>query len=266
MRLQEFRDNLKNLQLLWTELLDTEDIEYLYVVLEAYMHRLGVFAARAHPADLLDDPENVDVVREPTNIHPEAIHRLSASYIRSCIAFLLVAYRSLALADVAVDLEPEEPKVELHRHLLSAAMDSYFNLSMRYDTPVGATMQYMFDFFGLFNSQAQVLFYHVPSYVRRPQKSFEEISDGNMPLNLFPLYLQIHPQIPVLFEESPLPKQCAIPSKNPDSSPRPPGETDHTKWAFMVVPGRIYAYHLTTGYVYQSTKNIHAMFNAVEGC
>jgi hypothetical protein len=266
MRLQEFRDNLRNLQLLWAELLDTEDIEYMYVVLEAYMHRFGVFAARAHPAELLDDVENVDVICEATNLNPVTTHRLSVTYIRSVLAFFLVAYRSLALADVAVDLPPEPAKVEFHRHLLAAGMDTYYELSVVYDCPVGSILDYMHSFSGMFSNVNQVIFFAFPSYVRRPQNPFEEIIGGTDHIRILPLFNQIYPNARILREEACVPQDATPPQHNEECSLPPLGETkDPGDWVFWVVPSRIYAYHKPSGFVYRATENIHSLFNAVAG-
>lgn len=294
MKLSELADNIRNMQLLWPSLVETEDIEYLFRAIDSCFHRFGVLANCAWPPCVLDRPELVDSVnlKQPQEssetelpvgehccqlhncaaafptasstvsesaVPPPACVQLSTACIRRAMAFFLVAFRHLHLRDVSHTLDPDEPPTtEMHTHLLSASLDTFFSMSMYFDTPMSSCMEYRHEFTGMFNSITQVMYYNNPDYQRRPQKNFEDIVNGAQPIHILPLFLQIYPTVHVVHEEDALPAGFSTPKHTEH-----PVKLDQNQaaWAWFIVPGRIYLMH-QSGAVHFSA-NAHPLFNRI---
>lgn len=106
---------------------------------------------------------------------------------------------------------PEFTKV--HQHHLSASVDSFYQLSMYYDLPPAARLNYRHMFSGLYNCISQPVYYHNPDYQRRLQPDIKDVSIGKFDVSTMPALMQIHPEISVLYDDddmlSSLPKSVS---------------------------------------------------------
>lgn len=256
MALRELRDNLRNLQLLWPELRPADPC-VLFELLRGYFARFGELADQAWDARVLNDHDCTEPVPAPAGPGPgPGKLRLNASCIRRLTGLFLVLFRHAQLREACVKLPPEapSPRVELHKHLLSASLDMFFSLSMYYDTPVGACMEYRHEFTGMFNSVTQVMYYNNPAYQRRAQKQFEDIASGDDVLHVLPLFYQLYPSVPLLHEEHAFLPDFDEPTAEPSAA-----ESDAYAW--FVVPGQIYLLG-NRGHVF-SCSNAFALFHRV---
>ena len=92
--------------------------------------------------------------------------------------------------------------VALQPYHREAGMDTYNELILYANCPVGTIAQYMHRFNHLFHSVSQVVYYNYPDFRRPPQKSFEALDTPNAPaINLLPVLLELEP-LPVLYEHT----------------------------------------------------------------
>ena len=82
-------------------------------------------------------------------------------------------------------------------------MDACWELAIVADCPIGGITQYKNKFQFLFLSVLQVIYFHYPSYTRRPQRAFADIRAAACPpLHALPLLLEVAFDIPVLYEHT----------------------------------------------------------------
>jgi hypothetical protein len=261
MKLSQLCDNVKNLQLMWPDLIDSEDNEYMYRTVDAYAHRFGQLTCAPGDPHVLDDLDSIDVIHDVSNCTGNERRRPNISFVRRIVGFFFVVYRHLHLANVSIMLPPEEPRLQMFKHLISASLDTFFAMSMYYDTPVSSCMEYRHEFTGMFNSITQVMYYNNPSYQRRAQKSFEDIVPGNELIHILPLFLQLYPTTPLIHEDHKFPAHMSVPIHVEPEEPTQSTKDDNNQWMWVVLPGRIYLCH-KSGAVYQC-KNAYTLFHKI---
>eukprot|EP00961_Rhodomonas_salina_P182058 2457578-Rhodomonas_salina.1 len=227
-------DTTKNFQVLWPELIASEDPADLYRAVDACLLRFGALASGRHEAGELDCDDFVEV-------HSTGLRHVNNACVRTFTGFFYVAYCHVHLAACCLDLPPGEPlEFELHSHLVTTALDDYYALSMYYDATMASIMQYRHEFTGMFHSVSQVMYYNNPSYARRPQRSQDDILSGNYPDSTLPVVRQLYPDVALLQEDDPLPANFSIPGSTDEYDPAGPLPAAPSDWAWIVVPGCVY--------------------------
>lgn len=117
--------------------------------------------------------------------------------------------------------------VELFPHHREASTETWWEISIVTDCPIGSIIQYKNKFHALFHSVSQVVYFHYPSYSRQRQLALEEITStdarwvhdkihDNNPMdtakhtkylldcqiNILPLLLQVEPDVALLYEHT----------------------------------------------------------------
>lgn len=245
MPLRKFFDSVNNLQILWKILIDTEEIDACYAILELCMKNTGRLC-HAGACDL-DFDDMVDVIKQNQRI-------VNNVCIRKFSSFFYLAYRHLHLNSCAMILEHNEPlQIELHQHLITASLDDFYKLSMYFDTNISDVLHYRHEFSQMFHSISQVMFFHNPQYARRKQRTQEEIISGSYVDSMLPLIMQLYPEVKVMYEDDAYPSNFAIPDTHEiqyDAMPSTPKE-----WIWIVLPGKIYLLN-SLGHVFWSPNLI----------
>ena len=114
--------------------------------------------------------------------------------------------------------------VDLRHHHFEAATDTYYEMGMYDDIHVGALLQYMHRFSGMYHSISQVAYYHNPCYQRRkaPMSQEEMLRDGRTAADAIPVLQQLYPEVKLLHEDMDMSNL--------------PGE----RWCWIHAPGRIW--------------------------
>jgi hypothetical protein len=97
-------------------------------------------------------------------------------------------------------------------------MDDFYSFHMHFQLPLAAKLNYLHDFPGLYNHVSQPVYFHNPTFERLNRHPITSTT----PIHAFPSFCQLHPHIPVKFEEDHI---------NPF--------TDAGIY-WLIVPGRIY--------------------------
>lgn len=244
--LRELSDTVQNMQSLWGTLIEEEDPADLFRALDACMTRFGALARGVHPETVLDCE---DMVEEDGTRG----RWLSNACIRTFSAFFFVAYRHAHLAAACFELGPAESLTfEVHSHLVTASLDDFYRQSMYFDMPMAAILQYRHEFTGMFHSVTQVMYYNNPAYARRKQKGVDGVVSAESPEYMLPVMQQIHPNVPVLYEDDPLPPAFAVPGSADLWDPDEQLPSDPASWAWIFLPGRLYL-ACRTGHLFRST-------------
>lgn len=197
---QEF---LCNIQAEFNDMYELTDDGYeccvdVTALLLSVMARFGFWLAH----DFL--PETIDTslidVMEPDaadwlHIRPDTVrHVLDVLHTVLSAHRLIVAATPVPVPDTISDVHP------VH---LEASMDTWWEIATVADCPIGSITQYKNKYQFLFHSVTQVVYYHYPSYNRRAQQTFANITAGAcVSLHVLPLLMQIEPDIPLLYEHT----------------------------------------------------------------
>lgn len=114
--------------------------------------------------------------------------------------------------------------IELFPHHREASTETWWEISIVTDCPIGSIIQYKNKFRALFHSVSQVIYFHYPSYSRQRQIPLEEVTsisqismveegdEGGLAkatkhmldcqINILPLLLQVEPDATLLFEHT----------------------------------------------------------------
>jgi hypothetical protein len=214
---QGLKDTLANIQIEWPEFLarlaDNPDsqanLAAVRGLVEECTARFGALLGRGFPAEVLDDVSDT----EPAGKHER---QLTVGAMRRMVGTLLMLYRHLHLLAVCETLPVGPRDCGLNKHHHEASMDDFFAWHMHFQLPVAAKLNYKHDFPGLYNHVTQVVYFHNSSYERAPR----DLARG--PIHLLPSLRQVHPEVPVRFEEDHF---------DPTSS---------QGWYWLVVAGRVY--------------------------
>lgn len=259
MKLRELLDNIKNLQLLWKTVITENEPRWVRQLTESLFRRFGFFALRAYEDTELNSLDDVEVLQSASNMQ-RALLRLNNACVRRTIAFFYCAFRHLQALDAQHALPCQELQCEVHSHLLSASLDDFFSLSMYFDTPVSATLEYRHEFTGMFNSISQVMYYNNPEYERRQQKRFDELVKCDDPIHILPLFMQLYPTLPIVREDDAYPDDFKPPVFHDDALERV-RRAKHSEFMWLILPGRIYLVHKDGTTLH--CDNAAALFNVV---
>jgi hypothetical protein len=274
MTLRELVDTVNNIQILWKALVEEESNGSLYRVIDACFHRFGVLALKPCNPVTLDNTEYIEEVVGLFENGPGSatMRRLSLQCIRHFTSFFFIAYRHLHLiANAVVPEASNEPETVFEQHLVSAAMENFYPLSMYSDLNMANVLHYRHEFSNMYHSISQVVYYNNTSYERKKQPLLSDVQAGRDPISSLTLFMQLYPEQAVYREDEMLPTDFAVPgSYEDDADGQASEETPETdnrtedkeeKWAWFIVPDRIY---LTSskGVLYYS-KDIWALLNTI---
>lgn len=245
MPLRMLIDSIDNIKIMWKELLQLEDLDACYALIEALTTAVGrmCYADNA----VLDYEDMLDVIEKDKRI-------LSTACIRKLSSFLYLAYRHMHLAASAIELNfDEELQLDLHAHLTTASLDDFYKISMYYDCNIADVLHYRHEFSQMFHSISQVMFYNNTQYCRRKQRPHVEVISGRYTEHMIPLIMQLFPDVHVLYEDDVLPVGFAIPGSSDTMAEELPSSTE--SWLWWILPGKIYLLN-AVGNVFVSTNLI----------
>lgn len=252
--LRELLDTVQNFQHVWRDIVSTNSAENIVKVLDACFSHFGFLACKKHDESVLDCSDLVESDRFGQRF-------VSKACIRKFAAFFYAAYRHVHLLAASTDLDCETPVLlfDIHSHLVVASLDDFYKFAMYYDTKVAHVLQYRHEFTGMFNSISQVMYYHNPSYERRPQLPQDELVKGKQPENMLPVIQQLYPDVKLFYEDEQLPNGFKVPGSRDDFNTDSVLPKDSAGWAWIALPGRIY---LATrdGFLFHS-KNLIPLAN-----
>lgn len=224
---RELKDTVANLQIEWVPFLarlgsnprGRENLAAVRALLERCLCRFGVLAWGRFGPEVLDDPQDT----QPAPGDPEGELVLTPSSLRRMLGTLLAFGRHLHLLGACETLPRRAPGLTnpVNRFHHEASTDTFHKLCMYNAVPVGAVLNYKDTFIGQFNSVSQTVFYHNPQYERTLRCKAEDVP-GAPALHVLPDLLELHPEIPLRYEED-------------EYDPTAPGG-----WYWLLIPGRIY--------------------------
>lgn len=266
MTLRELRDTMSNLVLLWGTEVHTTRIRVshsqLLLCLDACFHRFGELAWATWPcadpaSPLADDVGSIErVFRTGQQEHDQ----ITLSCLRSLVNTFQITYRLMhwflqvtTAADDDDDSDNNDDEgeegaegaaankvtegwTEIHQHHASASHDQFNLLSMFYDLPPAARLNYRHTFSGLYNCISQPVYFHNPDYQRRLQLSLESIKNCELDISTLPVLLQVYPEVTVLYDDDNFKKE--LPQKPSQLSA---AESVYA-WRWLLTAGRVYLF------------------------
>ena len=216
------KDSVTNIQLEWPAFLSRladnpqpkQNLQMVHLLLEHCMARFGGYLGKSHPPTLLDDVGDA----EPAPGPDKELRCLTVGAMRRMVGTFLVLYRHLHLLSRCHTLPKAPRDFDVKKHHYEASMDDFHTWHMHFQLPVAAKLNYKHDFPGLYNHVTQVVYFHNSRYERAQRN---EGGDAP-PIHVLPALCQIHPEIPVRFEEDHV------------------DVTQKRGWYWLVVPGRVY--------------------------
>lgn len=212
-----------NLQLHWKEAVDNPGVSELCWKL---LSRFGYFASYSFD----DTDESVDDVhaREAVVDGAERVHRLSDVVKMQTVDAFFAMFRFLWFGAKARRVLEEgllrEFPVDLRHHHFEAATDTYYEAAMYDDVHIGAVLQYMHRFSGMYHSISQVAYYHHPCYRRRKAPMSREDLDREdiTAVDFVPVLQQLYPELEMFHEDADF------------------GRLPRERWFWMHLPGRVW--------------------------
>lgn len=221
---RELKDTLSNVQIEWPAFLQRLDknkraeANLLAVkgLIDGCAERFGCLCERVWDETVLDDPSDT---QPPAGGGEGRV--LTASAMRRITGTLLVLFRHLHLLAVCKpprDGLPPIPEIRSHHH--EASMADYYLWYMHFQLPAAAKLNYKHDFPGMYNHVTQPVYFHNPGFERIARRPLD---DPESPaIHVLPSLCQLHPEVPVRFEED-----CFDPTRD-------------AGWYWLVVSGRVY--------------------------
>jgi hypothetical protein len=216
------KDSVTNIQLEWPAFLSRladnpqprQNLQMVHLLLEQCMARFGALLGKSHPQSLLDDVADAEPAPGPN----KELRCLTVGAMRRMVGTFLILYRHLHLLSRCHTLPKAPRDFDVKKHHYEASMDDFYTWHMHFQLPVAAKLNYKHDFPGLYNHVTQVVYFHNSRFERA--RRIEE--DTAPPIHVLPALCQIHPEIPVRFEEDHV------------------DVTQKKGWYWLVVPGRVY--------------------------
>ena len=219
---RELKDTLANAQREWPLFLEKLDgnpraRENLLGVKELVDGCAARFGALSECLDSTGKDQLDDTV--DTEPGPDNARQLTRSAMRRMAGTLLVLYRHLHWLAVMRPV-PRETDVELEitKHHHEASMSDFYLWHMHYQLPLAARLNYRHDFPGMYNHVTQPVYFHNPGYERSKRAGLEQLAEAPA-IHVLPSLCQLHPEVPVLFEDEVIPAD---------------------RWAWLVAAGRVY--------------------------
>lgn len=153
-----------------------------------------------------DDLSNIETVV----IRGAEFHQMTLACLRTFLNSFFVLYRLLYLEKKAAAAagSAQQPcsssnarKEEIHKHHVAASTDVFYKLSMYYDLPPAARLNYRHTFSGLYNCISQPVYFHNPDYQRKVPPTLEEARECKDGLAALPALLQLYPEVGVVYDD-----------------------------------------------------------------
>lgn len=219
---RELKDTLANAQREWPLFLEKLDgnpraRENLLGVKELVDGCAARFGALSECLDSTGKDQLDDTV--DTEPGPDNARQLTRSAMRRMAGTLLVLYRHLHwLAVMRAVPRATDVELEITKHHHEASMSDFYLWHMHYQLPLAARLNYRHDFPGMYNHVTQPVYFHNPGYERSKRAGLEQLAEAPA-IHVLPSLCQLHPEVPVLFEDEVI-----------------PGD----RWAWLVAAGRVY--------------------------
>ncbi len=224
---RQIKDAIEDLQLHWGVYVEGVDLDELSELVDACLARFGYFLL--YPARYED--VGMRDAKEPG--------RMSVLCARRLISILCVLYRHLDLLHRWID--PPEGAIEMESiqefHVQSSA-DDFYKYIMHSDLPPAALLIYRQDFAGFYHCVSQAVYFHFPSYARKPQLDLGTLREGLHPVNLLAPVREMYPEIHLCHEDG-APKQGV--------------------WNWMLMGKRVYLLDTQRGRVFYSPSLFRLM-------
>jgi len=194
---RQLQDTVQDLQMHWHRYTSECDTDVLIEMVDACMARFGHFCL--YPG-IYDDVGMRDATQSD---------RMSVLCMRRFLSIFCVMYRHLDLLQRAT--EPQEVAAErgvekIMDYHVQASMEEFHKHMMHSELPPAARLIYRQDFTGFYHCVSQVVYFHYPSYERKPQ-----LTDLNR-MHSHPLYAlaplrEMYPEFALYYEDE-TPAQC----------------------------------------------------------
>ena len=189
MTARQLQDTVQDLQMHWEQYVSECTAEALTEMVDALMARFGYLCLHPSPYD--------DVAMRDA----EHAERMSVLCLRRFVSVFCVLYRHLDLLHRCVEPDGEagsvEPIMDFH---VQASMEEYHRHVMHSELPPAARLLYRQDFPGVYHCVSQVVYFHFPSYERRPQLT-NWVELGAHPIHALAPLRELYPEIGLCCED-----------------------------------------------------------------
>lgn len=222
MTLRELRDSMANLVLQWGPDIHSkptipiekdQSTKQILLYLDACFHRLGELVWATWPVGCADSPiaDDVGSIERICLLNGVEHDQVTLSSMRSLINTFMMGYRLvhwIQLANIRVPDDTSDENLQdctpIHQHHVAASIDVFYQISMYYDLPPAARLNYRHMFSGLYNCISQPVYYHNPDYQRRIQLDLKQIAEAKVDISTLPIMLQMYPEVTILYDDDDL--------------------------------------------------------------
>ena len=152
MNIRQIKDTLNSIRAAWVQYKGWE-IHGITDALICLTSQLGLLVSTAMPSNVIVDDESVEPVRGNTSLNS-----VTNKEQRRCINILMILFRSIHIHKICQP--PEEGICEnickIEKHHVLAGEDEFHSMSMHWDMPSAAMLNYTHDFAGMYNNISQV--------------------------------------------------------------------------------------------------------------
>ena len=197
LNLRCLKHTIENLHTQWVCTALWEAVEII-PLLDRLAHRIGVLLSTLIPDNDVDDDDSFEKMPACANMS-----RLTKSCVRTLLNNIMVMYRSvhIHLHACIPEIQDSIPRTTIVKHHIYAGVDDFHGLSMHWDLPPAAVLNYIHQFSGMYNNVSQVAYYCYPEYQKRTADAsmVDEISAGTKGhLYTLPSLMQLYPDVPVV--------------------------------------------------------------------
>jgi hypothetical protein len=185
-------------------------------IIVALMARLGQLSQHAFSGDsILDDPQHCTQIQHTQHTHQtqqnQHTHQtqqlliISRKSLRQAVCTLFSMLRVLQiLARSEPVQDPTEAELQdvigsMRQHHVEAAGDLFSEMQQMVYLAPGMRLVYRTNFAGMYNHVSQVVYFHYPSFSRKPHFDLDKIPEA--PLHMLPLIMQLIPDIPIVYDD-----------------------------------------------------------------
>ena len=193
MTARQLQDTMQDLQMHWESYLGECDSDALIEMVDACMVRFGQLCL--HPS-VYDDVGMRDSA---------CADRMSVLCIRRFVSIFCVLYHHLDLMHRAVEPCEEDADVEsIMDFHVQASMEEFYRHMMHSHLPPAARLisGYRQDFAGFYHCVSQVVYFHFPSYERKPQLDLSALR--RHPVHALAPLREMYPEIALCYEDETL--------------------------------------------------------------
>ena len=224
---RQLKDAIEDLQAHWFRYAE-DDLDAVTVHVDACMARFGSLLLLPHGYDDVGMRDSADA------------SRMSVMCMRRLITVLCVLYRHLDLLHRWAEPPSEANGAleEIQEFHVQSSSDLFHTLMMHSDLPPGARCLYRQDFTGFYHCVSQVVYFHFPSYQRRPQLDLAAVRTGESAIHTLAPISEMYPEINVCYEDE-APKKGV--------------------WNWIIMGKRVYLMDPTQEAVFYSPNLLHSM-------